>query len=188
MIKLETERLIIRDHIGEDINSLHGLISNNEAMHYLPEIRTNTLDESKENLYEAIKEANLENRTKFFFGIIIKETNEYVGEMGYTVIIDSEEGKVVNLGYFILPKFWGKGFVTEAAREVISYAFSQEDIIKIETGCIAENVGSEKVMKKLGMIKEGEFKQHILLNSKLLDRVEYRLLKKEWFKLYRGYT
>ncbi|WP_238881500.1 GNAT family N-acetyltransferase [Clostridium sp. YIM B02551] len=182
MIKLETERLIIRDHIEEDINSLHSLISNDEAMYYLPEIRTNTLDKSKENLYEAIKESKMEKRTKFFFGIIIKATNEYIGEIGYTVIIDSAEGKVVNLGYFILPKFWGKGFVTEAAREVINYAFSQEDIIKIETGCVTENVGSEKVMKKLGMIKEGESKQHVLLNSQLLDRVEYRLLKKEWFK------
>ncbi|MDD7793298.1 GNAT family N-acetyltransferase [Clostridium sp. 'White wine YQ'] len=182
MIKLETERLIIRDHIEEDINSLHSLISNDEAMYYLPEIKTHTLDESMENLYEAIKEANLENRAKFFFGIIIKATNEYVGEIGYTITINSLKGKVVNLGYFILPKFWGKGFVTEAAREVISYAFSQEDIIKIETGCVTENVGSEKVMKKLGMIKEAEFKQHVLLNFQLLDRVEYRLLKEEWFK------
>lgn len=180
MVSIETERLLIRDHIETDISSLHKFISDEKAMYYLPEIKTNTLDESKENLYEAVKEAQLENRTKYFFAITLKESSEYVGEIGYTVIIDSASGKVVNLGYFILKDFWGRGFVTEAAKAVIDYAFKQGDIVKIETGCVKENFGSEKVMKKAGMIKEADLKKHVLLHSELRDRVEYRLLKEEW--------
>jgi [ribosomal protein S5]-alanine N-acetyltransferase len=53
MINIETDRLI-RDHIEEDIDSLHNLLSDEKAMHYLPDIKTSTLDESKQNLYEAI--------------------------------------------------------------------------------------------------------------------------------------
>lgn len=180
MIRIETERLIIRDHVEQDIYSLHKLISDDKTMYYLPEIKTNNLDESLENLYEAIKESKLKNRSKYYFAIVLKDTNEYIGEIGYTVLINSPEGKVVNLGYFILPEYWGNGFVSEAAKEVIKYAFKQGDIIKIETGCIKENVASEEVMKMINMIKEGEFKKHVLLNSKLYDRVEYRLLKEEW--------
>jgi [ribosomal protein S5]-alanine N-acetyltransferase len=183
MINIETDRLIIRDHIEEDMDSLHNLLSDEKAMHYLSDIKTSTLDESKQNLYEAIKESHLENRTKYFFAIIEKATNNYIGEIGYTVVIDCPYGKVVNLGYFILPIHWGKGFVTEAARAVMDYAFTSGNVIKIETGCIKENVGSERVMKKVGMIKEAEFVKHVLLHSKLYDRVEYRLLKEEWEKL-----
>lgn len=180
MISIETDRLIIRDHIEKDIYPLHKLLSNDKAMYYLPELKTNSLDESKLNLYEAIKESNLENRTKYFFAITDKENNEYIGEIGYTIIIDCSGGKVVNLGYFILQNFWGKGIVTEAAKAVINFAFTQGDVIKVETGCIKNNIGSEKVMKKIGMIKEAEYKNHILLHSVLYDRVEYRLLKEEW--------
>lgn len=180
MVKIETDRLIIRDHIEEDIDALHSLLSDEKAMYYLPDLKTDTLDESKENLYEAIKESNLENRTKYFFAIIQKGTNQYIGEIGYTVIIDSSYGKVVNLGYFILPSYWGNGLVTEAARAVIDYAFKESDVIKIETGCVKENIGSEQVMKKVGMTKEAELVKHVLLHSELHDRVEYRLLKEEW--------
>jgi [ribosomal protein S5]-alanine N-acetyltransferase len=185
MINIETDRLIIRDHIEEDIESVHNLLSDEKAMHYLPDIKTNTLDESKQNLYEAIKESHLESRTKYFFAIIERTTDKYIGEIGYTVIIDSSEGKVVNLGYFILPMYWGKGFVTETAKAVADYAFNSGNVIKIETGCVKENVGSEWVMKKVGMIKEAELVKHVLLHSKLHDRVEYRLLKEEWEKLER---
>lgn len=180
MIRMETERLVVRDHIEQDINGLHSILSNEKAMYYLPDIKTSTLDESKQNLYESIKEAHLENRNKYFFAIVKKDTNEYIGEIGFTVILDSSYGKVVNLGYFILPSYWGKGFTTEAAKVVINYAFTRDDIIKIETGCIKENIASEGVMKKVGMIKEAEFLKHVELYSKLQDRVEYRLLKEEW--------
>ena len=183
MVKIETEGLIIRDHIEEDINSLHRLLSDEKAMYYLQDIKTNTLDESKQNLYEAIKECQLENRTKYFFAIIMKETNQYVGEIGFTVTIDCSYGKIVELGYFILPSYWGKGIVTEATKAVINYAFSQGDIVKIETGCIKENIGSEKIMKKVGMTKEAEFRKHVLLHSELHDRVEYGLLKEEWINI-----
>lgn len=184
MIRLETDRLIIRDHLESDISSLHDLLIDEKAMYYLPEIKTNNMDESKLNLYEAIMESKLKNRTKFFFAIIMKDTNEYIGEIGFTVLINCEYGKVVELGYFIKPIFWRKGVVTEAAKEVIKYAFNQAGAIKIETGCIKANIGSEKVMKKIGMIKEAELKKHVLLDSKLYDRVEYRLLKQEWKRIY----
>lgn len=180
MIKIETERLLIREHILEDLNGLHRLISDEKAMYYLPEIKTATLEESKQNLYEAIKEANLENRSKYFFAIVNKEANAYIGEIGFTITIDTCNGKVVNLGYFILPDYWGNGYVTEAVKSVINYAFSRGDIIKIETGCVKENFCSENVMRKAGMIKEAELLKHVLLHSKLHDRVEYRLLREEW--------
>ncbi|SKC73948.1 GNAT family N-acetyltransferase [Maledivibacter halophilus] len=180
MVKIETKRLIIRDHLEKDTDSIHKLLVDEKAMYYLQDIKTKNMDQSKQNLYEAIKESKLENRTKYFFAIIMKDTDEYIGEIGFTVIIDFSYGKVVELGYFIRPKFWRRGIVTEAAREVIKYGFNEAGVIKIESGCIKENIGSERVMKKVGMIKEGEFKKHMLLDGKLYDRVEYRLLKEEW--------
>jgi [ribosomal protein S5]-alanine N-acetyltransferase len=180
MIKLETKRLIIRDHIVEDLLPLHSLISDEKAMFYIPDIKTINLEESKENLKVSMTEANFKNREKYFLAITLKETGEYVGEIGFTIISEYKEEKLAELGYFILPKFWSQGIVTEAAKEVISLAFNKVEITKLITGCVKENKGSEGVMKNLGMIKERELKSHIELQGKLYDRVEYRLFKREW--------
>jgi [ribosomal protein S5]-alanine N-acetyltransferase len=183
MIKIETSRLLIRDHIKEDLLPLHNLLSNEEAMYYIPDLKTENIEESMENLAVAMNEAKLRSREKYFFAIINKESNEYVGDIGFTIIIDSPYGKVVNLGYFSMPKFWGKGIITEAAEAVIDFAFNNAGVLKIETGCIKVNKGSEKVMQNIGMTKEADMKLHVFLHNKLFDRVEYRMLKDEWTKL-----
>lgn len=180
MIEIRTKRLIIRDHILEDLNNLHNLLSNKKTMFYLPEIRTKSISESKENLMSAIEEVNSANREKFFLAIIDEETNEYIGEIGIMKVLNCSEGNVMNLGYFIKESFWGRGIVTEAAEAIISYAFTNLKTFKIETGCIVNNKGSERVMQKLKMTKEADFKRHVLLEDKIYDRVEYRVMIEEW--------
>lgn len=183
MIKITTSRLLIRDHIEEDLDAMHELLSDEKAMFYLPGLRKKNIEESKQNLQVAINEANSVNRSKFFFAIIDKNTQEYIGEIGFTKKIENAFGNVMDLGYFIKEVYWGKGIITEASKAVISYAFNNLNTIKIEAGCVIDNRGSERVMKKLGMIKEAEFKKHVLLETKLYDRVEYRLFRKEWEEL-----
>lgn len=184
MILLKTKRLIIRDHKPQDLESMHQLLSNEEAMYYIQDIKTNTIEETAENLNIAIAEAQQENRTKYFFRIEDASTQEYIGEIGFTVTLSTPLGNVANLGYFVLPKHWGKGITTEATKEVLRYAFEEASIVKIETGCIKNNTSSEAIMKKLGMIKEAEYKMRVWHDNAFKDRVEYRLLKEEWSRNY----
>lgn len=177
MVVLKTERLVISDHAHEDLEPMHRLLSDPDAMYYLPEIKTNTLEESSENLNTSIAENGLADRKKYFFKIIDRHSNQYIGEIGFTVILDTPAGRIGNLGYFILPEYWGKGIVTEAAHTVIRFAFEEAGVIKIETGCLKENKPSEKVMIKLGMVKEADFRMHVWHDGCLKDRVEYGLVK-----------
>jgi ribosomal-protein-alanine N-acetyltransferase len=183
MVKLYTERLIIRDHINEDLITHHELLSDKISMKYLPDIKTKNIKESEANLTKAIDESKSKNRKLYFFRMENKITKEFIGEIGYTVTKETPFGKIVDMGYFIKEKYWNKGYTTEALKKIIQYAFEENNVYKIKTGCIKENIGSENVMKKCGMIKEAEFKEHILHEGKLKDRVEYRLLKKEWKKV-----
>lgn len=180
MVHLRTKRLLISDHARDDIQPMHRLLSDPVAMYYLQDIKTNTLQGSLQNLSAAMSEIGLENRKKYFFKIEYSDSREYIGEIGFTVRLDTPLGKIVGLGYFILPEFWGKGIVSEAASEVIRFAFEEANVIKVETGCIRENEGSEKVMQKVGMIKEADYKMRVWHDNRLKDRVEYRLLKDEW--------
>ena len=180
MIRLTTEQLIIRDPLLTDIDSWHRLLSNVETMYYLPDILTHTLEESKKNLEIAVAESKSKNREKYFFAIENKETGAFIGSIGYTVDQVTPVGKLVELGYFILPEFHGRGYITEALREVIKFAFEDNDVHRISTGCLKENRASERVMQKCGLIKEAEFRSYIWHDGKMKDRVEYRLLRSEW--------
>jgi len=180
IIKLATKRLIVRDPQPTDIDAWHSLLSDPLTMYYLQDISTRTIEESKQNLEIAISEAQCQNRTKYFFAIEEKETGAFVGTVGYTVIETTPVGKIVGLGYFILPEYHGKGYMTEALTEVIRFAFEENDVFKINTGCLSENRASERVMQKCNMVKEAEFKSHIWHVGRMKDRVEYRLLRDEW--------
>jgi ribosomal-protein-alanine N-acetyltransferase len=185
MIKLETDRLIIRDHTEDDIVDLHKLLSDSKVMYYLQDLKTNGIEESESNLRVSINESNSDSRGKYFLAITDKKTNEYIGEIGVTKLLDSKFGNKFELGYFILEKYWGKGIVTESSRAVLDYCFNELNAMKVIAGCNKDNLGSEKIMKKLGMVKEAEFINHVVLNGKICDRVEYRMLKEEW-KKHRG--
>jgi ribosomal-protein-alanine N-acetyltransferase len=89
-------------------------------------------------------------------------------------------GKFVGAGYFILPEYHGQGFMTEALGEVIRFAFTEDGVFRISTGCLIENRASERVMQKCGFIKEAVYKSYTWHDGRIKDRVEYRLLKEEW--------
>lgn len=108
MIKIKTKRLMIRDHLEPDLDDLHSLISNEKVMFYLPDIETNNIEESRNNLNTAIADINVSNRVKYFLGIFESESNSYIGEIGFTKMIDCEEGHLFGLGYFIKEEFWSK--------------------------------------------------------------------------------
>ena len=180
MIRLSTNRLIIRDPLPTDIEAWHRLLSDPKTMYYLQDIMTHSLEESQKNLETAIMEAQNPNRTKYFFAIEDKETGAFIGTTGYTVSRVTPVGKAVGVGYFILPEYHGKGIMTEVLREVIRFAFEEDGVYRLETGCITENRASERVMKKCGFIKEAERKSYVWHDGRLKDRVEYRLLREEW--------
>ena len=83
-IWLETERMILRDHRWEDLESHHGLISDPDAMYYLPEILTHNLEESRMDLESSIEAIGKPDRREYFLRMEDKETGELIGETGYT--------------------------------------------------------------------------------------------------------
>ena len=179
---LTTERLAVSEHEPGDLEALHSLLSDPVAMRYLPELRTSSLEESRDNLGTALAEQGVVDRTKYFFKILLLD-GTYLGEIGITVTGTSPEGRVVNLGYFLKPEAWGKGYTTEAARAVAAHAFGRLGVDRIESGCLAENSASERALARLGMTRVAVLSRHTLHEGLWKDRVEYHLTKQEWGRL-----
>lgn len=181
MIHLTTPRLIIRDHRQDDLDAYHELLSNSTVM-FRHSATSETIDQSKERLQQAIEQIDMAQRSFYFFCIEDRITSEFIGEIGYAVNAFTALGKLVGAGYFIRDQHWGKGYVPEALREVIRFAFEENDVYRFEAGCLKENTASARVLQKCGFTKEAELMEYQWHDGKLKDRVLYRLLRSEWLQ------
>jgi ribosomal-protein-alanine N-acetyltransferase len=85
------------------------------------------------------------------------------------------------MGYSLAQTHWGRGLVTEAARAVIDTAFSAyPKLNRIRAMADSRNVGSLRVMKKLGMVREGVLRQNRVVRDEFIDEVWYGVLRSEW--------
>ena len=182
---LETNRLLLRDYIESDLAEMHRLWSDKETMYYLDDILTNTIDESAKYL-----KTGMDNADGHYFCICEKDVGQFIGSIGYTITDTTPLGKIVHMGYMIivhmgymmLPEYHGRGYMTEAAKAAIEFAFTQDNCIRITTGCIKAHEASRKVMEKAGFRKEGERLKAQYHDGEMKDRLEYAINKDEFFK------
>lgn len=62
-------------------------------------------------------------------------------------------------GYVLAKSQWGRGYMTEALRAVVGFAFSLPNIYRVAAICDTENRASARVMEKAGMILEGQLRR-----------------------------
>ena len=180
MIHLETDRLILRDYVTGDFDDYYRLKTDDKTMYYMNDIKLDSIEAAKEDFANVLEDMASADRRFYFLHMELKETHEQVGSIGYTVTDNTPAGKLVHMGYFTYPEFWGNGYTSEALKKVIEYAFTEDNVYRITTGCLAENIGTERVMQKCGMIKEAEHVDWEWHDGKMKTRLEYRLLKSEW--------
>jgi len=170
LIKLTTERLLIRDYIVSDLEDLHSLISDKKNMYLVDDIFSNSIEETSENLENAMK-----NEDGHYFAICDIRNGEFIGSVGYTYTTYTLDCKVAHLGYFILPQHHGKGYTTEAVKKVLEFAFKSGGCTRITTGCYSEHIASIRVMEKAGFRRESEHLNAAWHDGVLKDRLEYAI-------------
>lgn len=181
MIHLETERLVLRDYVPEDEEEYYRLKSDEGAMRrYQWDIMMHSREESDREFAGVLADGKKPDRTFYFLRVEEKDTGRQMGSAGYTVTQRTPAGKLVHAGYFYFPEFWGQGFGTEAMREVLRFAFLEDGVYRVSTGCLAENKASERIMQKCGMIKEAERPGWTWHEGQMKTRLEYRLLREEY--------
>ena len=76
--------------------------------------------------------------------------------------------------------YWGKGYCTEAAREIVRYGFDELGLNRIFGEYMAGNSASGRVMEKIGMEYEGRLRQHMMKWGEPQDMMVYSILKSEY--------
>lgn len=175
MATIETERLMLRNYKEADLAEMHRLWSDKKTMYYLDDILANTIDESAKYL-----KTGMENLDGHYFCICEKSVDRFIGSVGYTITEITPLGKIVHLGYMLLPEYHGRGYMPEATKKVIEFAFTVDDCIRITTGCHKENDASRKVLERVGFRKEAEKIKAVYHDGVMKDRLEYAINKDEY--------
>jgi len=86
------------------------------------------------------------------------------------------------IGYWLSEKHWGRGYVTEAVRMLVSHGFEHYPWTRIHAGVFSNNPASMKVLSKCGFRREAVFKKSVKKRGRYLDEHVYSILKEDWRK------
>ena len=135
----------------DDVDSWNVFLTDNDATKHI--IIDNINDTI---LAENWVKKQLARYKKSGFGLMAledKATGNFIGQCGLLEqIVDGVTE--VEIGYHMLPKYWGHGYATEAATYFKNYAFENNIADSVISMILPDNVGSQMVASRNGMIKE----------------------------------
>ncbi|WP_059103137.1 GNAT family N-acetyltransferase [Shouchella shacheensis] len=159
---LESERVILREMEEKDWIDVHKYASQERVCEYQP-WGPNSEKESGGFVKQVLIDANQEPRSRFVFSITLRESREMIGAGEFN--IRDHTNKVGEIAYIVNPKYWGMGFATEVAKLLIAYGFHECNLHRIFATCDPRNIGSSRVLEKVGMTKEGRIREHLLIKD-----------------------
>ena len=176
--KLSTERLILRKMAKKDAETLFKIWSDDEVTKYM---NMNSFANIEQATYMINFLNNLfKNKEGIRWAIIRKEDNTLIGTCGFnTWIKRSSRGEI---GYELGQEYWGKGYTTEALKEVIRFGFEETLLNRIEAYVVPEASRSVNVLEKLGFRKEGTLREYGYWNNRYWSEHIYAILRKEWIR------
>lgn len=174
MIRIETERLVIRNFKESDAIGLWD---------YLSQPRVNCfIDEKLNTIEDAVASVNQREKDELQLAVCLKDGDRIIGNL----FARKESSDTYSVGWQFNMKYEGKGYASEAAKAYLSFLFSEKNARRIYAYVEQDNFRSQKLCERLGLRKEGLFLEFIsfVKNEDGTPRYEnthqYAVLKKEW--------
>jgi RimJ/RimL family protein N-acetyltransferase len=169
MLKLETERLILRDFETNDINLFHDMSIEEKITNYQKWFLGK--NGYKQWVEDSIDHNNRTPRFAYNLVIILKSNGKAIGWLGWGT--DDLEIRRYDFGYALLPEYWNKGIMAEALKCGVDYMFNELNASIVFGECVVDNIGSARVMEKVGLILTKEWDEVNNETNKIEKRKEY---------------
>jgi len=174
-MEIVTGRLILREITWDDLEDVHRL-------HSVPEVdQYNTLgipadiEVTREVMRPDIEASGKDPQTRYTWRIIIKNSLEFIGLAGMT--LSGDKFRLGEIYYKLLPEYWGEGYATEVAKQLIVVGFDQFNLHKVEAGVATDNERSIRVLEKAGMIREGLRRKILPIRGEWKDNYHYAIVE-----------
>jgi len=148
----ETTRLFVRSLAPDDEKIWSSFFEQNPNLPFLGlELDKSPTEHASEWISMQLK--RYEEGRYGHHALVLKKTGELIGQAG--LLTQEVDGEVeIEIGYHILPKHWGQGFATEAARFFRDFGFQNEQLEHMVSLIDVRNHASQRVAFKNGMAVE----------------------------------
>ncbi len=161
---LESERITLRQFTDSDLENVYSGLSHPEVIKYYG-VSYDTLEATKEQMkWFADLEANEKG---IWWAACLKTNGRFIGGGGLNDL--SKEHRKAEIGFWLLPEYWGNGFMGEAMPLILNYAFDTIGLHRIEGYVDTENQNCKKALSKLNFNFEGTMKDCEIKNGKFVS-------------------
>lgn len=172
---METERLILRGARPGDAEELYEIRNSEYVLQY------NCMTKVSMEELKAMESSNT-------FHIELKESKKIIG------IIDLDQDSLrykvnsLTVSYYLGEEYASKGYMTEALREIIRYAFEERQAEVLSVRVFKDNMASRRLVEKLDFVYEGCIRRCVKAYGDIIhDDMIYSILKEEYEARNKGY-
>lgn len=172
---LNTHRLTLRQIRPKDIHQIFEGLSDQQVIKYYA-VSFNSLEATEEQMkwYEGL----WKNRTGIWWAISLKGEKELIGACGFNNY--EEKHRKVEIGYWLFPAFWQKGFASEAIKKILEFGFEQMQLQRMEAFVEEGNDSSSGMLEKLNFSYEGTMRHCEFKNGTFINVLIYALLQNDY--------
>jgi ribosomal-protein-alanine N-acetyltransferase len=169
---IDTERLVLREIMDDDLPEIYYQRSDPEMMKYVDRTPARSLGDAGEFIGRI--NAALQTNEGITWGITLKNEPKLIGNIGIWRI--EKEHHRAEIGYVLHTEHQSKGYASEALKAIINYGFSVMKLHSLEANVNPLNTASIKLLERNNFVKEAHFKENYYFDGKYLDSAIYSLL------------
>jgi RimJ/RimL family protein N-acetyltransferase len=169
--QLETTRLVLRALVPGDADDIFTYAADPDVAQYTLWSAHTTLEDSRRFI------AWITGGSLACWAIVQLATGRVIG----TSFLHSHQARHhrAEIAFNLAKHSWGRGYATEATHAVIRAGFTHYGLNRIEGACMLGNVGSARVMEKVGMHFEGILRQYVFAKNAFHDMKLYAILRED---------
>jgi RimJ/RimL family protein N-acetyltransferase len=173
---IAADRVTLRWITERDASSLFTIFSDPEVMRYWSSLPLADVEEAR-RLVADIHDL-FSRRTLFQWGIARHTDDRIIGTC--TLFHIDTGNRRAELGYALGREHWRQGYMQEALKALLDFAFTDLNMHRIEADVDPRNASSAKTLERLGFQREGYLRERWLVGGEVQDALFYGLLRREW--------
>jgi RimJ/RimL family protein N-acetyltransferase len=177
-LPLETERLRLRAFTPDDLESLFDLHRREDVARWLYKPPWTRAFAEEQNAKRPAMTTFRADGDPILLAIVERDSGAFVGDAMFRLL--SAEHRNGEIGFVLHPDHQGRGYATEAARELLRLGFEDAGLHRMIARCEPRNTASAAVMERLGMRLEAHLVENEWVKDEWQSELVFALLHREW--------
>ncbi|MEM7572996.1 MAG: GNAT family N-acetyltransferase [Bacteroidota bacterium] len=166
-----TQRLLLRQITESDLPNIYRGLSHPRVIPYYG-VSYDSLEATQAQMdwYASLEKEG----TGIWWAVCEKDSGAFIGAGGLNDL--SKEHRRAEIGFWLLPEYWGQGYMQEAMQAIIDYSFEGLNLHRIEGYVETENTNCQRGIAKLGFKNEGTMVDCEWKNGRFISVMVFALL------------